>query len=381
MEEYTYDQLRIMRYNNCISIFDDNYLIKRLELLPENITLGKINIPLSNVCTMKCKYCSEADYIREEIRVMAEEDAYLIIDSYLEYIRGNSEIQSVRLSFDYGGEPVCQLKALENISEYFRKTCNKYGRQPTVEITTNCAWHESLLQRILSATDEVIVSIDGYKELHEKYRIHRSEGSVFSTIMNNAKSIYCSGKLKQISSVVTEDTLADVEHYINFLRENFPNGSVRMSPVIVTGDAENNGIERIPFSYWIKFTNTARNLANGKLKILDTKPEKSLTTMHHYGCEHMQMTNWFCWLDGKITCCTDRDTDIYVIGILDNHVLKMDYEKMSSFIEKNYVENIVKCDKCLAKYYCAGGCPSFRDGTLNCNRRIEKYAKLLVEKA
>ena len=149
----------------------------------------------------------------------------------------------------------------------------------------------------------------------------------------------------------------------------------------MTGDAKNNGIERIPFSYWFGFMNTARNLAKGKLKILDTKPEKSLTTMYLYGCEHMRMTNWFCWLDGKITCCTDRDTNTYVIGTLDNHVIKMDFAAMSRFIENNYVENIVKCDECLAKYYCAGGCPSFREGKLNCNRRIEKYAKLLIEKA
>jgi len=381
MKEYIYNQLHIMRHENCISIYDDNNLIKRVELLPENIILGKINIPLSNVCTMKCKYCSEADYIREETRVMAEEDAYLIIDSYLEYTKGNSKLQIVRLSFDYGGEPVCQLKALENISDYFRKACTKHGRQPIVQMTTNCVWHESLLQRILSATDEVIVSIDGDKELNERYRIHRSEGSVFSTILSNAKAIYNSGKLKQISSVVTVDTVAGVERYIDFLAENFPNASVKMSPVIMTGDAKNNGIERIPFSYWFGFMNTARNLAKGKLKILDTKPEKSLTTMYLYGCEHMRMTNWFCWLDGKITCCTDRDTNTYVIGTLDNHVIKMDFAAMSRFIENNYVENIVKCDECLAKYYCAGGCPSFREGKLNCNRRIEKYAKLLIEKA
>ena len=66
------------------------------------------------------------------------------------------------------------------------------------------------------------MSIDGDKELNERYRIHRSEGSVFSTILSNAKAIYNSGKLKQISSVVTVDTVAGVERYIDFLAENFP---------------------------------------------------------------------------------------------------------------------------------------------------------------
>ncbi len=381
MNEYIYSQFRILRKEKSIFIFDDaNNLVKKIDLLPENINEGKINIPLSNICTMRCMYCSEANYISEGAKITDVEDAYLIIDTYLEYIKYHNEIQNVKLSFDYGGEPVCQLNSLESISSYFRNACYEHDKKPIIQLTTNCAWDESLINRVLLSADQIIVSIDGGKELHEKYRIHRSGESVYSTILNNSKLIFNNQKMKQISSVVTVDTVSQIEEYIRFFAEMFPNSFLKMSPVIVTGAAEKNGIERISFSEWIVFIKNVRKLAKGRLKILDTKPEKSLTTMYLYGCEHMRMTNWFYWLDGKITCCTDRGAETYVIGKLDNHELKMETEIMKAFIDNNYVENISKCKDCLAKYYCTGGCPSFRDGKLNCNRRIEKYAKLLIEK-
>lgn len=379
--EYIYGHFQIVRKEYIIFIFDENNnLLKQVDLLPENITMGKINIPLSNVCTMKCKYCSEANSIRDEIRITTKEDIILIIDTYFKYIKDNADIQSVRLSFDYGGEPVCQLNTLESISNYFRKTSLYNGKKPVIQMTTNCAWNENLLQRILIATDEVIVSIDGGQKLHEKYRIHRSNNSVYQVVLKNAEAIYRSGKLKQISSVITVDTVTNVEQYVTFLAEHFPNASVKMSPVIVTGDAENNDIEKIKFGTWMKFMEITMELANGRLKIIDTKPEKSLKTRHLYGCEHIRMTNWFYWLDGKITCCTNRNIATYVIGNIKNHAINMDYDRMDKFINNNHIDNITKCTNCLAKYYCAGGCPNFRDKKINCNKRIEKYAKLLLEK-
>lgn len=36
---------------------------------------------------------------------------------------------------------------------------------------------------------------------------------------------------------------------------------------------------------------------------------------------------------------------------------------------------------CLAKYYCSGGCPEFRNEKLNCERRVKKYARMFIQKA
>lgn len=381
MKEYVYNQFHIVRQDNNIIISDCMGNEKnRIVLKPDINNLGKINIPLSNMCTMKCKYCSEAEYIRKKNYITSEKDAFIVINTYLSYIAKNTNINQIMLSFDYGGEPVCQINLLEKISSHFRNECKKNGKKSIVQMTTNAAWDSNLISRVISAVDEIIVSIDGYKDLQEKYRIHKSGNSVFDSILNNAKRIYKSGKLKQISSVITMDTVINEDKYISFLSNNFPGVAVKMNSVIVAGDAKTNNIERIPFSSWTEFMKKARVLSNGKLEILDSKPEKSLTTLYKYGCEHMKMTNWFYWLDGKITCCTDRETEIYVIGCVKNNDIIMDYDTMNYFIIESCVDNIQRCKYCIAKYYCAGGCPSFSEKKINCNRRLEKYAKLLIKR-
>lgn len=379
MSEYIYNDFQIVRRDNTIVIMNDRRSeIKKIILKPDLNLSAKLNISLSNMCTMKCKYCSEADYIRQGNKIISETDVYVIIDMYFLYILKMPYVKNIRLSFDYGGEPVCKLDILEKASFYFRNKCNQYGKNAIVQMTTNAAWDSELLPRIFAAVDEIIVSIDGYKELHEKYRVHKSSVSVFDIILNNTKLIYQNKRLTQISSVITKDTLENAEEYILFFKDNFPGTVVKMRAVITTGDAQNNNFERISLGDWKNFIYTVEILADGKLEILDSKPEKSLFTIHEYGCENMQMINWFYWLDGTITCCSDRKKRSYIIGKLENNNIILDYDFMDKISTENHIENISNCKTCIAKYYCAGGCPSFRNEKINCDKRIRKYAEYLI---
>ena len=351
------------------------------ELIQESVMLGKLNLPLSNNCTMQCLYCSEAEYIRENNNLLDETSAYSIIDAYLEWIKRYSYIEAVRLSFDYGGEPVCHLGLIEKISEYFRYKCKEQKLISSILLTTNCAWDNELLPRVTDCVDEIIVSLDGPQYIHEKYRKYKGNKSVFDLILRNATEIYKNGKLKHFSSVITYDTIANAEEYIDFFIKHFPGSTIKTAAVIVTGDASENGIKRIAMQDWMVFVNTIKEISNGRICIIDSKPEKKIEYMYQYGCEHMRMTNWFCWLNSHISCCTDRDNPKYYFASIEHGKIYLDTDKMDAFVSENDVNNLQKCETCLAKYYCAGGCPDFRDGKLNCERRVEKYARMFIEKA
>ena len=161
----------------------------------------------------------------------------------------------------------------------------------------------------------------------------------------------------------------------------FPESSIKIAAVIVTGDASTNGIERISLHDWANFVENIKKISSGKITIIDSKPEKKIDYWYQYGCEHMRMINWFYWLNGHISCCTDRDNTKYYFANLKNGVLYLNTDKMEEFVYNNDVNLIIKCKDCLVKYYCAGGCPDFRDGKINCERRIEKYARMFIEKA
>lgn len=381
MKEFFENGYQVFREGKNIIVKSNDIDKMDFELIQESVTLGKLNLPLSNNCTMQCLYCSEAEYIREHKGLLDEKSVFQVIDAYFEWIKRYSTLETVRLSFDYGGEPVCQLELLEKVSSYFRNKCKEQKKLSSVLMTTNCAWDNELLPRVIACVDEIIVSIDGPKGIYEKYRKYKVKKMTFDLILNNALEIYRKGKLKHFSSVVTYNTIENSKEYIEFFMKYFPGSSIKTAAVIVTGDASTNGIERIALNDWANFVKYIKDTSDGKITIIDSKPEKKIDYFYRFGCEHMRMTNWFCWLNGYISCCTDRDNLKYYFASLENGVLNLDTKKMEEFIYNNDVNSLQKCKDCLAKYYCAGGCPDFRDGKLNCERRVEKYARMFIEKA
>lgn len=381
MNSYQYDHWHILRKKRRIVIEDlTNGKKKEIVLPQKNIVLGKINIPLSNICTMNCVYCSEAESnARKPINTNIE-TAKEIIDAYFRFIHSKNNIENVRLSFDYGGEPMCMFSTLKELSSYFRIQCDIYKRQGIIQMTTNGVWDTSLVEKLLMAVDEIIFSIDGNSEMHDKYRKYKIKKHSFDLIIENAKKIYAAGKLKQISSVITSDTINKPAEYAKFFVDNFPGTTIKMGPVIITGGAKANEMEKIPFITWLQFVEHIKKLTQNSITILNSKPDKDVFFSYSYGCEHMCMTNWFYWLNDTITCCTDRDNDVYIIGTILGNNVKMNFDLMYLLENKNYIENISECDDCLAKYYCSGGCPTIRGKTINCDRRIDKYAKLLIER-
>ena len=270
---------------------------------------------------------------------------------------------------------------MEEVAYYFRNKCRENNLVSTILMTTNGAWKNELLPRVLDCVDEIIVSLDGPKEMHEKYRKCKGENSVFDIIVKNSMAINKARKLKHISSVITHDAIIFSKQYIKFFIDLFLGSVIKTAAVIVTGDAITNGIEKVSLADWDTFISEIKSIADGKITIIDSKLEKKTEYMYTYGCEHMRMTNWFCWLDGKILCCTDRENSKYYFGYVENHILKLNYEFMNGLKIYNDVENLDKCSECIAKYYCYGGCPHFRDGKLNCERRVEKYARMFIQKA
>lgn len=380
MENYSYNEYILNRIENSIIIgTSDGRLVKKVLLTFEGDTIGKLNLPLSNICTMACKYCSEATYNASQSTNLSLNDGIAIVNEYINYVQNKKSVNTIRLSFDYGGEPSCQLDSLQHIVDFFRKRCADCGKTAIVQVTTNATCSAKQMENLISIVDEIIVSMDGYQELHEKYRVHLSGKSFYAQIMDNAKTAYRLGKLKQISSVITKDTLEDIPRYANFFIQNFPNTHIKVSPAIVTGAAETNRIERLSGDEWRDLVRTVKEIAGESIILIDSKPEKRMDKIYLYGCEHMNMCNWFCWLNGSITCCTDRESESYIIGHFKDAVVCMNFRKMEDLTFANEITHISKCEGCLAKYYCAGGCPSFRNGKINCDRRIEKYAKLLTE--
>lgn len=273
---YNYDGYEITRFDKKIKILNTySGDIKEFVIQQKQYNIGKLNIPLSNMCSLNCKYCSEANYMKKPM-ITNVKTAKLLIDKYFEQIVNNAVLTSIQLSFDYGGEPMCQFISLKKIILYFRQKCFEYKIKPIVQMTTNCVWDSELLKDVILLVDECIISMDGYKELHEKNREAANHKSYFDLILNNAKAIYKLKKLKHISGVITAETLKNVKAFCDFFCDNFPLSTIRLNPIKFLGGAKNKNFQLITLYDWNLFIDKVQFYVENKVNIMDTRPEKDI---------------------------------------------------------------------------------------------------------
>lgn len=63
--------------------------------------------------------------------------------------------------------------------------------------------------------------------------------------------------------------------------------------------------------------------------------------------------------NNNIKVCAHEDADgIFIIGRVEGEKIVLDENKIEELQNKYSVHKRQQCAECIAKYYCAGGCPS-----------------------
>lgn len=338
---------------------------------------GRLNIPLSTICNLQCKYCVENYNSNKQITINGD-FALQSVTSFIKYIK-SKDIHNVQLSFDYGGEPLCKPLLFEKICNSFKNLCETNNLKYTIQVTTNAAYGEKEINTLLKHSTEVIVSLDGYKELHNINRISRDGTGTFKIVFENAKKIFTSNKLKHFCIVVTDDTIKNYKQTVDFFAKNFPGCSIKLNPIRIEGRATSDNFSKIKIQTWNPFIDNIIKYCSQK-GINLTKNIRTVNNTYFYGCEHLKVPNWFCFFDGKISCCHDKDQKEFIFASYTNNNLDVDNNKLC-WITSNSVKNISICSTCIAKYHCAGGCPVHRmKNNINCTKRINRFVKLLINK-
>ena len=139
--------------------------------------------PIGPICNLDCKYC----FYLEKEKLYPEETNFRMSDEVLElFIRQKIEAQDTNIvSFAWqGGEPT--LLGID----FFRKVVElqkKYSNGKKIEngFQTNGILLNDEWCSFLSENDFLIgLSIDGPKELHDNYRVHKGGQPTFDSVMS-----------------------------------------------------------------------------------------------------------------------------------------------------------------------------------------------------
>lgn len=149
--------------------------------------LNQIILEITNNCNLGCKYCSAsgeyADHKCHTNNDMTIETAKKAVDFFIE---NNKNAQYHFIGF-YGGEPLLRFDLIKEVVKFVK---NKTNLDYTFSLTTNgTLFNKEIVSFFVKNDISILISLDGPKDLHDRYRVFKDGKGTFDTIIENLKMI------------------------------------------------------------------------------------------------------------------------------------------------------------------------------------------------
>jgi uncharacterized protein len=276
-------------------------------------------------------------------------------------IKNSGSRKNLEVDF-FGGEPLMNWEVVKRIVEYGRSIEKEYDKNFRFTLTTNgTLLNDEILEFANKEMGNIVLSIDGRKEVNDKMRPLKGGQGTYDTIVPKFKKVaesrhqlryFVRGTFthnnldffedvkhladlgfKQISvePVVAkpEDWYAIKDEDIPYLCEQYD----KLAKFYIERQKEGNGFSFFHFNI---------DLEGGPCVA------KRLSGCGS-GCEYLGVTPW-----GDLYPCHQFvGNEDFIMGNVYDGITRPDLRKL--FKESN-VYSRPECQKCFARYYCSGGC-------------------------
>ncbi|HYE82701.1 MAG TPA: thioether cross-link-forming SCIFF peptide maturase [Clostridia bacterium] len=337
---------------------DDRYMDKVLNEKRETHTKA-LCLNIAHDCNIRCGYCfaSTGDYHGGR-KLMPFSVASKAIDFLLE-TSGSRK----RLEVDFfGGEPLMNFNVVKETVLYAREREKAFGKRIGFTITTNgTLLNKEIEEFINDYMDNIVLSIDGRKQVNDRMRKHVDGSGTYDSIMPRLKSFVASrgDKSYYIRGTFTANNLDFCSDVLHLADEGFK--EISIEPVVADKEKgyalKEEHLERIYREYeklasrYIEYNENGRNFRYYHfLMDLDGGPcvYKRVSSCGS-GVEYFAVTP-----DGELYPCHQFvGRQEYLMGDVWKGVANKELQKEFS---ENTVYHKEKCRECWARFYCSGGC-------------------------
>lgn len=314
---------------------------------------------IAHGCNLRCRYCFADDgQYHGKTDYMSESTAKNAID-FLISKSGSRK----RLEVDFfGGEPLLNMDAVRATIDYARSVEKAAGKEFRFTVTTNAVLlTDELIDYFNREMYNVVLSIDGRKEVHDSVRVDAAGKGSFDKALENAlklvrlrgnKSYYVRGTFTAKNLDFAKDVLA---------LNDYGFGQVSLEPVVLPdGDPlalKESDIEEMKAQYEILAEEYIRRRASGKefgffhfnIDIYNGPCAAKRLVGCNAGDEYLAVAP-----NGNIYPCHRFDgIDDYIIGNVNDGTFS---DKLPQMFATTNLTKKEECPTCWAKYYCSGGC-------------------------
>ena len=314
---------------------------------------------IAHDCNLACQYCfaEEGEYHGRRALM-----SYEVGKKALDFLVANSgSRRNLEVDF-FGGEPLMNWKVVKELVAYGRELEKQYDKHFRFTLTTNgVLLNEEVQEFVNREMDNVVLSLDGRKEVNDRMRPFRNGKGSYDLIVPKFQKLAESRNQEKyyIRGTFTRNNLDfsnDIMHFADL-------GFKQMSIEPVVGDESDPYAireEDLP-----KIMEEYDKLA--KMMIEREKEGKGFNFFHFMidlnggpcvakrlsgcgsGTEYLAVTPW-----GDLYPCHQFvGQDDFLMGNVDDGIVKP--EIADDFRSCN-VYSKDKCRNCFAKFYCSGGC-------------------------
>ena len=312
-------------------------------------------------CNLRCKYCfaDEGEY-HGHGGVMSVETAKKAID-YV--IKRSGPRKNIEIDL-FGGEPTLIMDTIKEIIAYARENEAKWNKNIRFTMTTNATLlTDDMMDYMDKEMGNIILSLDGRKEVNDKVRIKVDGSGSYDDILPNIKKMIerrTKGKTFYVRGTFTRNNLDFYQDVVAMLNEGFK--EISIEPVVLEDNhplsLREEDLPEIFENYDKLYNEMSRRKKEGKDEF----------TFYHFnidiqggpcvyksisGCgsgfEYVAITP-----QGEVYPCHQFvGKEEYKLG--DVYEDTFDTELSKKF-KMAHIYNKPKCRECWARFYCSGGC-------------------------
>ena len=315
-------------------------------------------------CNLKCKYCfaDEGEY-KGKREIMSLEVAKAALDFLISQSgpRYNIEVDL------FGGEPLMAFNMIKQLVDYAKSIEKKVNKNIRFTLTTNgTLLNDEIIEYLNKNMKNIILSIDGRKEVNDNMRLTARGTGSYDLIINNIKKLVEGreeGKEYYLRGTYTHQNLDFSNDFLHLANEGFK--EISLEPVVVKENPEISiefeDLEQVYgeydkiYKYLVEMINEGKkiNFYHYNINLQGGPCVYKRVSACGAGFEYIAITP-----SGDIYPCHQfvgkKD---FLLGNI--HELGKDKIRNRELVQEFQEANIYKkedCNKCWARFYCSGGC-------------------------
>ncbi|SKC70148.1 thioether cross-link-forming SCIFF peptide maturase [Maledivibacter halophilus] len=340
-------------------LFSEDSYITNSSFVNRKPVIKALCLHIAHDCNLRCEYCfaSQGDF-KGDRSLMTEEIGKKALDFLIE---NSGNRRNLEVDF-FGGEPLLNFDVVKKLVEYGRKREKEANKNFRFTTTTNgVLLNDEIIEFINENMDNVVLSIDGRKEINDKMRYTVNKGGSYDIIIPKFKEVVKNRKDKSyfVRGTFTKHNLDFSKDVLHLADLGFKSTSVE--PVVAEpGQDYELTKEDLPVIF-DEYERLAKEMISRE------KEGRGFSFFHFMidleqgpcvikrlsgcgaGSEYLAITP-----QGDIYPCHQfvGNEDFYMGNVLtgfENRELGLNFKNAHVYSKE-------KCRECWAKFYCSGGC-------------------------